>query len=174
MKQIRIGAFLVFALVLSAGVAQAQKRPVPKPTPKPPVTSKTVAPLEVRTAKEKATTQRDNVNFWIDKLGPVAEALELLDNAYATKKPSPTTLATHEERKKKFIATLRNLRDDLALLESQFRTKPLLQKYLVTLRGVTDLAAQSEDSAIAGKFVASKQPLREASKKLTDTLAAMP
>jgi len=174
MKQMRIWVFLVIGLAAMSGVAQAQKTPVRKPTPKPPATSKTVPPLEVRTAKEKATTQRDNVNFWIDKLGPVAEALELLDGTYATKKPSPTTLATHEERKKKFIPTLRNLHDDTALLESEFRTKSSLQKYLVTVRGVTDLAAQSEDLAIAGKFVASKQPLREASKKLTDTLAAMP
>lgn len=174
MKHLRIGAFLVISLGLFSALALAQKKPVRKPTPKPSSPIKTVPPLDVRTAKEKATTQRDNVNFWIDKLGPVAEALELLDGAYATKKPSPTTLATHEERKKKFVSTLRNVRDDLALLESDFRTKPALQRYLASVRGITDLAAQSEDLAIAGKFVASKQPLREASKKLTDALAAMP
>ena len=102
------------------------------------------------------------------------EALELLDAAYAKKRPNNTTLATHEGRKNKFVETLRNLRDDLALLESEFRTKQALQRYLGSLKGIADLAAQAEDLAIAGKFVASKRPLREVSKKLTDTVATMP
>ena len=36
------------------------------------------------------------------------------------------------------------------------------------------MAAKSEDLAIAGKFVASKDPLREISKKLTDALVVIP
>jgi len=45
---------------------------------------------------------------------------------------------------------------------------------LPTIQGITDLCSQSEDSAIAGKFVAAKEPLRAISKKLSDTLALMP
>lgn len=174
LTQLKLIVPALLMLVLFAGVADAQNKTTKKSTAKKSTTKTVVPPLEVRTAREKAVIQRDNVNFWIDKLGPIAEALELLDNAYAKKKPSQTTLATHEDRKKKFVATLRNLRDDLALLESDFRTKPALQKYRINLEGVSDLAAGAEDMAIAGKFVASKQPLRDAAKKLTDTLATMP
>ena len=171
MTRLRTGFLALLALAVCAGVADAQKKTVKKTTP---VKTTVVPPLDVRAAREKVQIQRDNTNFWIDKLGPVASALELLDQTYTTKKPSAATLATHETRKKKFVQTLRNLRDDLAALESEFRTKPALQKYLPGIQGVTDLAAQAEDSAIAGKFVASKEPLREVSAKLTDTLSVLP
>jgi hypothetical protein len=152
---------------VSADAQRRPRRPAPKPTPT------TVAPLEVRAAREKTTVQRDNVNLWINKLGPVAEAYELLDVAYAKKKPRESTRATHEANKQKFVAILRNIRDDLAQLESEFRTKTALKKYLVSVQGITDLASRAEDMAIAGNFVASKQPLRDISKKLIDTLAMM-
>ena len=169
MKQAKFVIPVLLLFALFAGTADAQKRTYKKNT-----ATKTIPSLDVRTAREKTVIQRDNVNFWIDKLGPIADALELLDASYAKKKPNASALATHEDRKKKFVAVLRNLRDDLSSLESEFRTKPALQKYLVNLKGITDLAAQAEDLAIAGKFVASKQPLRDASKKLADTVAILP
>lgn len=175
MKKIQFFAMIVISLAVFATGANAQKRPSKKPTAKKPVVpAKIISPLEVRTARDKTVTQHENVNFWIDKLGPIAEALELLDGTYAAKKPKESTLATHDARKKKFVATLRNLRDDLGLLESDFRTKTVLQKYLSSIQGVADDAAEAEDLAIAGKLVDSKQPLREALKKLTDTLAVLP
>ena len=59
-------------------------------------------------------------------------------------------------------------------LETEFRTKPDLKKYLPSLQGISDLAGQSVDSATAGKFVASVTPLRSVQQKLNDTLALMP
>lgn len=174
MKQLKSIVPVLLVLVIFAGAADAQRRTRRTAARTPASTKPTVPALDVRTARQKATIQRDNVNFWIDKLGPVAEAFELLDASYAKKKPSDTTLSTHEARKRKFVETLGNLRDDLEILESEFRTKPALQTYLPSLKGITDLAGQAEDLAIAGKFVASKQPLREISKRLTDTLATMP
>ena len=171
MKRLQITALAVLALAVFAGAADGQKKPVRKTK-----TAKTtiVPPLEVRAAREKVVIQSDNVNFWIGKLGPIAAALELLDTTYATKRPGEAVLSTHESRKEKFVLTLRNLREDLASLESEFRTKSVLQKYLLNIQGITELAAQAEDSAIAGKFVASKEPLRGVARKLTDTLAVMP
>lgn len=174
MKRLKIVTLALFLLVFIAGTADAQKKTTKKTAAKKTTTTKTLPPLAVRTAREKVQIQDDNVNFWINKLGPIASALELLDQTYATKKPSVATLSTHENRKQNFVQILRNLRGDLALLESEFRTKLELKKYLPSIQGISDLAAESEDSAIAGKFVASKEPLREVAKKLTDTLAAMP
>lgn len=174
MNRLKIVTLALFLLTFVAGSANAQKKSTKKTTVKKTTATKVVPPLAVRTAREKVQIQHDNVNFWIDKLGPIASALELLDQSYATKKPSAATLSTHESRKKNFVQILRNLRNDLALLESEFRTKLELKKYLPVIQGITDLAAESEDSAIAGKFVAAKEPLREVSKRLTDTLTAMP
>lgn len=174
MKQLKTIISAVLLLTVFVAAAEAQKKTAKKTSVKNGSSVKTIPPLEVRTAREKAETQRDNVNFWIDKLGPVAASIESLDAVYATKRPTAATFAKQEENKKKFVAMLRNLRDDLAMLESEFRTKPALRKYLVNIDGVTDSAMHAEDLAIAGKFIASKQPLREASKKLTDALAVIP
>jgi hypothetical protein len=171
MKRLYLMAAAVLAVAAFAGAAEAQKKPVRKASAR---TMTIVPPLEVRAAREKVQVQHDNVRFWIDKLGPIASALELLDQTYAKKRPSSAKLATHSNRKQYFVQTLRNLRDDLAAVESEFRTKAVLQKYLPNIKGITDLAAKSEDSALAGRFVAAKDPLRAISTKLTDTLAVLP
>jgi hypothetical protein len=66
------------------------------------------------------------------------------------------------------------MRATLAALETEFRNKPDLKKYLPHIEGITDLGATSEDSAIAGKFVLAKEPLRTAAQRLSDTVAVMP
>jgi len=175
MRHIKFAAAIVIALTLLAGAATAQKKPVKKPAPKkPPVTKTVVPPLDVRVAREKVDTQLANVNRFVDVLGPIAQAIETLDASNAVKKLPPETVAKNDANKAKVIEAIRNLKAGLATLESEFRTKTSLAKYLPSIQGITDLAAQSEDSAIAGKFVAAKEPLRDVAKKLTDTLAAMP
>jgi hypothetical protein len=166
MVMVAIAAFLTAS-------AEAQRKTSKKPAAKkPPVT--VVPPLEVRAGREKVDNQLANVNRFIDVLGPVAQSIELLDESSRTKQLPKDTLDKNEANKQKVIEAIRNLRAGLSVLESEFRTKTALQKYLPNIQGITDLAAQAEDSAIAGKFVAAKEPLRGVSKKLTDTLTAMP
>lgn len=175
MRKLQICVTLLIAMTILAGAANAQKKTPKKPVPKkPPVTKTVVPPLEVRVAREKVDTQLANVNRFVDVLGPIAQAIETLDASNAVKKLPPETVAKNEANKAKVVEAIRNLKAGLATLESEFRTKASLAKYLPSIEGITDLAAASEDSAIAGKFVAAKEPLRDVAKKLTDTLAAMP
>ena len=160
----------VIVLALFAGAADAQRRRTP--VKKPPVA--TVPPLDVRAAREKVDNQLANVNRFIDVLGPIAQTIEALDEQAKTKPLKKDINDQNEANKQKVIEAIRNLKAGLSTLESEFRTKVALKKYLPSIQGITDLAAQSEDLAIAGKFVASKEPLRNASMKLTDTLAALP
>lgn len=167
---------LAIFLLISTGQAQ-RKTTAKKTTAKKTTTTKTTTvlpPLEVRAAREKVQTQFDNVRLFVDKFGPIASALETLDGIYAKKAPKPESLATHTANKQNVIKTIRNLRDGLAALETEFRTKLALKKYLPSIEGITDLATQSEDSALAGKFVLAKEPLRIATQRLGDTLAVMP
>jgi hypothetical protein len=174
MERIKIITLALFLLVFVAGTADAQKKSSRKTSTKKTSTAKVVPPLAVRTAREKVDIQLSNVNRFVDLLGPIAQGIEDLDNSAKTKPLPKTTADTNAVNKKNVIEAIRNLRTALSNLESEFRTKLELKKYLPSIEGITDLAAGSEDSAIAGKFVASKEPLREVSKKLTDTLAAMP
>lgn len=176
MRGIKIAVLTVFSAALFAGAADAQKRPAKKKIVKKPAvtTTSTIAPLDVRTAREKVSIQLENVNRFVDVLGPIAQGIEDFDRTSGQQRPSTAAYGKNETNKQKVIAAIRNLRDGLSALESDFRTKPALQRYLRTISGITDLAAESEDSAIAGRFIASKEPLRNAARKLTDTLKVLP
>lgn len=174
MKCLKVVGLALFLLVLVTGTADAQKKTTRKTTTKKTATTKVLPPLAVRTAREKVDVQLANVNQFVDLLGPIAQGIEDLDNSAKTKPLPKKTADTNAANKKNVIEAIRNLKTALSNLESEFRVKTELKKYLPSIQGITDLAAESEDSAIAGKFVASKEPLREVSKKLTDTLTAMP
>ena len=174
MKRLQLLAITGLVLALLAGAADAQKRTTRKSTTKKPTPQTVVPPLEVRAAREKVTTQRDNVNRFVDVLGPIAQGIETLDESSKTKHLPQATVDRNEANKRKVVVAIRNLKAGLSDLETEFRTKTELQKYLPSIKGITDLAAQAEDSAIAGKFVASKEPLRGAAQKLADTLAVLP
>lgn len=173
MKRGHLLTFLSISLLTLAipATAQRTRRPAPKPTPKP---TKPVATPEVAAAKQKVSNQLYNVNIFVDKMGPVAVAIEDIDKESKTKRLNQEVIDANEENKKKLILALRGLREGLRILESDFRTKPALTRYLTQIQGVTNLCALSEDAAIAGKFVASKEPLRQVAMKLTDTMAVMP
>jgi hypothetical protein len=177
MKSLRILALMGLAVALFAGSAEAQKKKTTKKSPavKTSTTStRTIAPLEVRAAREKVQIQKDNVTFYVQKLGPIGNALETLEPAYIEKRLNQQNRAKHEQRKTSFVATIRNIRQDLIMLEAEFRTKAGLQKYSTGLNGIADVTAEAEDLAIAGKFVQSNARLREVEKRLAETLVALP
>jgi hypothetical protein len=176
MKDFRFAAIGLAVVLLIAGSAAAQKKTVKKPVAKKPPTAaaKIVPPLDVRAGREKVDAQLANVNRFVDVMGPIAQAIETLDESAKAKPLSKAAADKNTANKQKVIEAIRNLKAGLSVLESEFRTKAALQKYLPQIQGITDLASQAEDSAIAGRFVASKEPLRGVSKKLTDTMTAMP
>jgi len=125
-------------------------------------------------AKLQVSNQLYNVNVFVDKMGPIAIAIENVDKEAAGGKLKKETVDANEINKKKIVAAIRGLREGLVALETDFRTKPQLAPYLSRIQGITTLFAQSEDHAIAGRFVASKDPLRQVALKLTETLAVLP
>jgi len=150
-------------------------------TTKKPVKRKTTAakpaqipPLDVRAARVTVSNQLANVTKFTRILGPVAQAIEALDEEARTKRVKKESLDKNAADKQSVITSIRNLREGLVKLESEFRVKPALKKYLVTIQGISDLAGQAEASAVAGKFVAANAPLRTIEQKLNDTLTAMP
>jgi hypothetical protein len=162
----------IFLLSLSiTAAAQRTRRPAPKPTPKP--TPSRVSPI-VAAAKQQVANQLYNVNKFVDILGPAALAIENTDREAKTKRLKKEVVDANEANKKKVVEAIRGMRAGLVTLESDFRTKPQLTRYLPQIQGISDLCARSEDSAIAGRFVASKDPLRQVAQKLSDTIAVLP
>lgn len=139
-----------------------------------PVKASTLPPLEVRAARVKVSNQLTNTKLFVERLGPIAQAIEAVDSEAKTKKLKKESLDKNAADKQKVIAAIRGLREGMVKLESEFRVKPDLKKYLPTIQGISDLAGQSEASALAGKFVVANNPLRTIQQKLNDTLVAMP
>jgi len=173
MKHLQIIVLSVAAIGFLTGAADAQRKTTTKKSSTR-ATKSVLPPLDVRAAREKVSNQLDNINRFVDILGPVAQGIETLDDSARSRRLDQAANDRNEENKQKVISAIRNLRAGLTDLESDFRTKPVLQKYLASIQGITDLAAQAEDSAIAGKFVSAKDPLRDVAQKLTDTLKVMP
>jgi hypothetical protein len=159
---------LLLAFGLSAN-AQRNRKPVPRATPKP-----TPISFEVTNAKQQVSNQLHNVTVFVDKLGPIAVIIETADKESAAGKLRKEAQDANNANKQKTVAAIRGLRDGLVSLETDFRTKPALAQYLPKIQGISTLCAQSEDKAIAGQFVAAKDPLRQIALRLNDTLAVMP
>jgi hypothetical protein len=176
MKTLRSFSVILLSTIVFAGIISAQKtttkRPAPRPTP--PRTTTKLPPLDVRAARVKVSNQLYNLAAFVERLGPIAQNIEALDNDARTKHIKKESIDKNEADKKKVVAAIRGLRDGLVTLETDFRTKPDLRQYLPKIQGISDLAGQSLDSAIAGKFVASVSPLRTVKQRLSDTLALMP
>lgn len=177
MKDFRFAAIGLAVVLLITGSAAAQKKPVKKTGSKKPVPAapvKMLPPLDVRAAREKVGIQLSNVNDFVNKLGTIAQMLEVADADAKAGRLKPATVTKITAKKGEMVEAIRIIKTALGTLESEFRVKSALQKYLPTIQGISDLSSESEDLAIAGKFVAAKDPLRDVAKKLTDVLALMP
>jgi len=177
----KITRSLTLLLVLTTALAvsaSAQKTAKKQPAHRTPTTntktSSTLPPLEVRAARVKVSNQLYNLTAFVNRFGPIAQNIEALDNDARNNKIKKESIDKNESDKQKVIAALRGLHDGLVSLESEFRTKPDLKRYLPNIQGISDLAGQSIDSATAGKFVAANTSLRNVQQKLNDTLTAMP
>ena len=168
-----VGIIAITAFTL-VGTASAQKRTPKRPAAKPVPVKAVLPPLDVRVGKESVENQLSNVMRLVDLIGPIAQALEDMETAARSGRISQAAGKKHDDNKRKLVIVIRGLREGLSVLETDFRTKRDLKKYLVSIEGITEMATMSEDSAIAGKFVAAKDPLRDVAKKLMDTLAALP
>lgn len=172
MKAFRFTFVFVIALSILTitSYSQRTRRPTPRATPKPtPVRSNPV----VDAAKVKVSNQLHNVRVFVDKMGPIAVGIENADRDAAARRLSRELIATNEKNKQRVIGAIRELRLGLVSLETDFRTKPQLSPYLSRIEGIAVLCGQSEDAALAGRFVESKEPLREISLKLNETLVIL-
>jgi hypothetical protein len=168
-----LGSILIFTTILAGGAA-AQKRGTSRPTPRPTPKTSTLPPLDVRAARVKVSNQASNLTQFIKVMGPIASSIEALDNEARTRKIAKASADANETNKQKLMTAIKNMRAGIDALETEFETKPALKIYLPRIKGVSDLAGQSESLAFTGKYVSARDPWKTILQKLNDTLAAMP
>ena len=165
---------LLLAGLAASADAQRTRRPTPRATPRPTPVRTPVVSFEVSVAKQQVSNQLHNVNVFVERMGPIAVAIENSDKDAAARRLRPAEIEANNSNKQKMVVAIRGIRDGLVKLETDFRTRAQLAQYLPRIQGISQLSAQSEDHAIAGRFVASKDPLRQVALKLNETLAVMP
>lgn len=170
MKYIQFCSLLAVCVLFFVPAAAQKPRKTPPP-PKVVTTTNLPADSELRARAEKVSIQIKNVTKFIFVLGGVASGIEAIDK---DPKANKASLDANAANKQAVMQAIRNLRAGLASLEVDFRVKPSLKKYLPQIQGITDLAAQSEELAAAGRFSDSGKPLLSVVEKLADTLAAIP
>jgi hypothetical protein len=149
---IRTGALLLCVLCFAFSAA-AQKKKKTTATP----TATTISNIaDVRAGAEKVSIQIKNVSKFIYLLGTIAQGIEDLDK---DAKATQGAVDKNRQNKQAVVTTIRNLRAGLAALEVEFRTKPALRAYLLQVDGITALCGQTEDLAVAGRFLDSGKPL---------------
>ncbi len=172
MKIITKLAFTAIAVsILALSVSAQKKPPVTRTKPAVVTTNSVAGNAATLSDAQKVSNQVMNVTKFLYLLGGIAKGIEDIDK---DSKANRSALDMNAANKKGVVQTIRNLRAGLAALEVDFRTKPLLRKYLLKIDGITGLSAQAEDLAVAGRFSESGRPLVTVVEKLSDTLVAMP
>jgi hypothetical protein len=172
MKRLRALVLTALILAIAAAAAFGQKS---KSTSKKAAAQAVPAAsaLELREGADKVAIQIKNVTKFLYMLGGIAYGIEDQDAQAKTKTLPRSTLDANAANKAKVMQAIRNLRAGIAILEVEFRTKPSLKKFMPQIDGITQISAQCEDLAAAGRFSESGQPLLLLVEKLSDALAAM-
>jgi len=165
-----LGLFVCLGALAISAPAQ-KKRPAPRPAPTP---VKTFVTADERTAKQTASNQLANVSGYLARLTPLVPQLNDLATADKAGKLSKKASTDYNNARKKLLLQLNDFGIGLTNLETDFKTKPALGKYLTKIQGISDLSATAQDSASLGRYEAVREALKGIVQRLSDTVAAMP
>jgi hypothetical protein len=106
-------------------------------------------------------------------LGGVAKSIEAADAAQQRNEASPAVIEQTQKSKASVKSSLRNVREGLDKLETDFRGTPELVRYYTRLVGSAAGAATAEEQAGANQFDQAGRSLLSVVNRLTDVLLEM-
>lgn len=162
---IALTLMLFFVSVCALNADAQRRRPAARKVS--PVAAQNAA--EIKDESVKVATQIKNLTKFIYLLGKIASNIEDTD-----KKSGGRRVQLNETNKQKVLTAIQNFHAGLAELETEFKSKPSLRLYNFQIQGISDLCAQSEDLAAAGRFTDAGNPLLSIVEKLSDTLVSLP
>jgi hypothetical protein len=166
-------AFVLVILLSTAAPAQKRRRSAPRRSSAAAKATADKNAAEVQAGRDRVATQIKTLTQFLYLFGGIAKGVESVDLA-ARSPDSPTvTVQQNERNKAKIVDSVRNVRQGLDRLESDFRFNAALQSYYPRISGVAALAATAESQAGAGHFNEAGRSLLGAVNKLADALAAM-
>ena len=132
------------------------------------------AKADLKKGTEDVAIQIKNITKFVFVLGGVARGIEDIDKDVRAGKASGAVARQNEEFKANVRASFRGITTGMIKLESEFRTKPALRKYLLDIEGVAGRCSTAENLASAGRFHDGGLELLLVVERLADTLVAMP
>jgi hypothetical protein len=162
-------ALCLLLLVPVDGLAQTRTRRNSSATQKRRAGSTTAAKpdsTQINAARIKLADQIKTLSRFLYLYGRFSKDLEL-----SSAQPGASDVAARTRAS--LLASLKNVREGLDQLESQFRFTPGLERASAMLNGAAQHAADAEASASAGHFDQAGRTLVEVVTQLTDVLVEM-
>ena len=127
---------------------------------------------EFLAARQKISAQIKTLSQFLYVYGGVVKGVESL-NDVEKEPPSPRAAEQNERNKARIRESIKNVRDSLVALEADFKTKPSLYLYYVSVAGAARLGDDAMNQASANRFNEAGRSLVTAIGRLSDTLVNM-
>ena len=127
---------------------------------------------EIKAGAAQVAAQIKTMTHFVYLFGGIAKGIESVDQA-SKQEASAAAIEQNERNKTKVRESIRNVREGLDKLESDFRFNPTLQRYYPYLAGVARTGETAENQAAANRFDEAGRSLLKVIDQLADALAAM-
>lgn len=164
-------AFVIFSPL--ATTSQTRRRSTPKRSQRVTKPAVEKPSPEAQAARFRLATQIKTLTQFLYLLGGVAKSIESADQAARERDASSLGIEQNERNKTKVKESVRNVREGLERLETDFRINPALKNYYTYLSGVARIGETAENQAVANRFDEAGRSLLKAVNQLADALAAM-
>jgi len=128
---------------------------------------------EIKAGAAQVAAQIKTMTHFVYLFGGIAKGIESVDQATSKQEASAAAIEQNERNKTKVRESIRNVREGLDKLESDFRFNPTLQRYYPYLAGVARNGETAENQAAANRFDEAGRSLLKVIDQLADALAAM-
>ena len=128
---------------------------------------------EIKAGAAQVAAQIKTMTHFVYLFSGIAKGIESVDQATSKQEASAAAIEQNERNKTKVRESIRNVREGLDKLESDFRFNPTLQRYYPYLAGVARTGETAENQAAANRFDEAGRSLLKVIDQLADALAAM-
>lgn len=129
--------------------------------------------LEIKAGRDRIASQIKTLTQFLYLLGGIAKDIESADKATTGLDAGSTSVAQNRLSKTRIRESIRNVREGLDRLESDFRLSQALKSYYPYISGVAIIGETAENQAAANRFSDAGRSLLKVVERLADGLAAM-
>jgi methyl-accepting chemotaxis protein len=174
---VRKAVIVVLACVMTVSsttaTAQRRNRSAPRRSTNAAKVAAAKSAVELKIGRERVAAQIKTLTRFLYLLGGIAKDIESADKTVSDLDPSSNAVGQNRASKAKIRESIRNVREGLDKLETDFRVNPALKNYYSYLTGVAIIGETAENQAAANRFNEAGRSLLRVVERLADALAAM-